>query len=146
MDIILNKDIEYDALKAFLEKQFADLDLFLVYEGVDDWGNVENQQLIFEYNVDNEIDKGFKYGLIVGVKHKNICALLEKLSSEISRSFECSAICDASRIVLKKPNVYYSLLFERGKVYLVDDILFEETGNVTKLIEMQYKIPEYDLG
>lgn len=50
-------------------------------------------------------------------------------------------MCDASRVVLKERNPYYSLLFENSTVFLVDDRMVEDTGNVMKVVELSYIRP-----
>ena len=99
-----------------------------------------------QYFDDGDVEQGFKYGLCVYVKDDNVIPLIEKLSSELAGHFSCSTFCDASPVVLKERNPYYSLLFEQGKVYLVDDYIYEETGSVTKVVELTYESPEYNLG
>jgi len=142
MDIAINRNIEYGELKSFLEGQFPDLDVFLIYEGLNDCLDVEGEIYIFEYSHDKDIEDGFKSGLGVYVENSNVLPLIERLSSQISSHFACSTFCDASRIVLKEKNYYYSLLFERGRVYLVDDLGYEDTGNITKVVELVYEHPK----
>ena len=121
MDIAINKNIEYEELNKFLKNMFPDLDFFLIYEGLNDWDDIKNEKAIFQYQQNEDIEEGFKYGVFVHIKNNNILPLIEQLSAQISNHFMCAAFCDASRIVLKEQNTYYSLLFEQGKVYLVDD-------------------------
>lgn len=145
MDIAIDKNIGYGELKRFLDAQFPCLDFFLIYEGLNDWDDVQEEKVMFQYFENKGIEQGFKYCLCVYIKNDNALPLIERLSSEFSGYFGCSTFCDASRVVLKERNPYYSLLFERGKVYLVDDYIYEETGNVTKVVELTYESPEYGL-
>lgn len=144
MDIAINNKIEYDELRNFLARQFPALDFYLIYEGLNDWDEVKGQKPIFQYLEYEEVEQGFRYGISVYIQCDDELSVIERLSSELSNHFKCSAFCDASRIVLKERNPYYSLLFENGKVYLVDDFIYEETGQVTKIVELAYECPEYD--
>ncbi|MAT97504.1 MAG: hypothetical protein CL608_10215 [Anaerolineaceae bacterium] len=66
---------------------------------------------------------------------------IEHLARALAQRFHCCALCDASRLVLKENKTYYSLLFEDGAVYLVDDFDFEGRGEVTKIVALGYKPP-----
>jgi hypothetical protein len=145
MDIVLNRNIGYWELKNFLKVQFPDHDFYLIYEGLNDWEDVGDENLIFQYLQDVAIKDGFKYGMCIYIKDDNLLPIIEILSRQLSEQFICSAFCDASRVVLKKQNSYYSLLFEQGKVYLVDDYIWEDTGRVTKIVELTYEFPIYHL-
>lgn len=143
MDIGMEKNIEYGKLKAFFELAFPSLNFFLVYEGVNDWEDVVKGKTVIQYFEDKEVESGFRYGLNILIKDDGALLLIENISLKLSNKFGCRTICDASRHV-KERNVYYSLLFEQGKVYLVDDILEEETGDIAKVVELNYEPPEYD--
>ena len=80
----------------------------------------------------------FKFGLSVFADHDEPLLFIEHLARTLSDQFHCAALCDASRIVLKKNRTYYSLLFEDGVVYLVDDFDFEAHGEVTKIVCLNY--------
>lgn len=142
MDIVFNKHLQYEELQAFLKGHFAGLDFLLIYENVHDWDDLKPQQSIFQYVINEEFSEGFKYGLDLSLKSEEILPVIETLSAKISAYFSCSTICDASRVILKDHNVFYSLLFEQGKVYLVDDYSYEDTGQVTKIIELAYDYPQ----
>ncbi len=139
MDISINKNIEYSELKDFLGTEFADLSFFLIYEGLNDWEDIKDGAAIVQYGQNNEIDSGFKYSLSIYVNSKDPLPLIENIASRLAHYFDCASICDASRVVLKDRNYYYSLLFEAGKVYLVDDSNYEELGTVAKIVELAYK-------
>jgi len=141
MDIAFNKPLDYQTLHAFLQEQLPDSEFFLLYEGRNEWANVPAGQAIFQYLVDSEKLGQFKYGLSVFADHAQPLHLIERLAHALAQTFHCHALCDASRVVLKEKNVYYSLLFEEGQVYLVDDFDFEESGEVTKIVTLNYKLP-----
>lgn len=123
MDIAIDENIRYEELNCILDTQLSCLDYFLVYDGQNDWDDVENEKVIFQYIEDREINQGFKYGLCVYGKEDNALLLIERISSALADHFGCSTFCDASGVVLKELNPCYSLLFEQGKVYLVDDYI-----------------------
>ena len=83
----------------------------------------------------------FRYGVSIFIPRADLLPFLENLASILSNTFGCSVVCDAARVVIDRPATYDSLLFEQGKVYLVDDRYFEETGVLTKVAEMNYKLP-----
>lgn len=141
MDIAFNKPLPYEELQTFLENHFSGLDFLLIYESVHDWDDLQPQQAIFQYVINEELSEGFKYGLSLYLESDEIL-IIEQLAAKISADFDCATICDASRLILKERNVFYSLLFEQGKVYLVDDYGCEDTGQVTKIIELAYDFPE----
>ncbi|MCG8378054.1 MAG: hypothetical protein MI865_01125 [Proteobacteria bacterium] len=142
MDIIFNKPLGYDELLCFLEKQFPERTISLVYDGVNDGLNLPKQTFIFHYIVNNDIAEGFKYGLDVYKHDDDAIELIENLSLKLTEHFYCSAFCDASRIILKESNHLYSLLFKQGRVYLADDSLYEETGKVLPVVELAYQLPD----
>ncbi|NJN73090.1 MAG: hypothetical protein HC799_09935 [Limnothrix sp. RL_2_0] len=142
MDIAFNKHLQYQELKDFLTGHFFGLDFLLIYENVHSWDDLKPQQSIFQYMINQELSGGFKYGLDIALKSEEVLLIIEKLATNLSTYFNCSTICDASRVILKENNVFYSLLFEQGKVYLVDDYSYEETGQVTKIIELAYDYPQ----
>lgn len=142
MDIAFNKHLQYKELQDFLKEYFCGLDFLLIYKNVHDWDDLKPQQVIFQYVIDEELSDGFKYSLDLSLKSDEILPIIEKLSAKISAYFCCSTICDASRLILKKRNIFYSLLFEQGKVYLVDDYGYEDTGQVTKIVELAYDYPQ----
>lgn len=141
MDIAFNKPLDYQTLHAFLQKQLPDNEFFLLYEGRNDWEDVPKGQAIFQYLVDSEQTGQFKVGLSVFTSHEDPLPFIERLAHALARTFQCRALCDASRVVLKEKNVYYSLLFEDGQVYLVDDYDFEKRGEVTKIVVLNYELP-----
>ena len=141
MDIVINKNIEYEDLQTFLSEFFIDRKLFLSYEGVNDLNDSQNQEIFVQYLSDDELQDGYKFSLSVFLKCEDILPVLENLASSVSARFNCSAFCDASRLILKEHNYYYSLLFDSNKVYLIDDSTLEETGRVTKIIELKYELP-----
>lgn len=141
MDIGIEKNIEYEKLKAFFELEFPSLNFFLIYGGVNDWEDVKEGKTVLQYFEDKEVESGFRYGLNILIKDDGALLLIENISLKLSNEFDCRTICDASRHV-KERNVYYSLLFEQGKVYLADDILDEEAGNVVKVVELNYEPQE----
>lgn len=141
MDIAFNKPLDYQTLHAFLQKQLPDSEFFLLYEGRNQWDDVPAGQAIFQYLVDSKKPGQFKYGLSVFTDHVEPLPFIERLAHALAQTVQCRALCDASRVVLKEKNVYYSLLFEDGQVYLVDDFDFEESGEVTKIVALNYKLP-----
>ncbi|AFY39211.1 hypothetical protein Lepto7376_2965 [[Leptolyngbya] sp. PCC 7376] len=141
MDIVIDKHLEYQELELFLRNKFPTLNFFLLYEGLNDWDDAAVEQSIFQYSENTDLDQGLKYCLSIYVKIEPLLPLIENLAADISRHFYCSTVCDASRVVLKERNVFYSLLFENGQVFLVDDYIYEETGQVTKIIELNYRRP-----
>ncbi len=141
MDIAFNKPLDYPTLHAFLQKQLPGTEFFLLYEGRNDWEDVPKGQAIFQYLVDSEQTGQFKVGLSVFTNHEDPLPFIEHLAHALAQTFQCRAICDASRVVLKEKNVYYSMLFEAGQVYLVDDFDFEERGEVTKIVALSYELP-----
>ena len=143
MDIACDKNIAFEDLQKFLQVQFSDRELFLVYPGVNDWDDVAAQELCFEYIHNEDVEKGFAQGISLCFDRANMTSIIERLSLDLSTHFSCRTLCDASRILLKKDNPYYALMFEAGRVYLVDDCLFEETAEVSKVIELVYHPPEY---
>ena len=141
MDIAIDKPLQYQDLKTFLEEKLSIPNLFLLYEGLNDWDDATEEQMIFQYLENHDLAQGFKYGLSLHVQLEPLLPVIENLAESIAQHFSCSAICDASRIILKEQNVYYSLLFENQKVFLVEDHDFEETGNVVKVVELNYQCP-----
>lgn len=141
MDIAFNKPLEYRTLHTFLQAQLPDRAFFLLYEGQNDWDNVPAGQVIIQYLVNREQPGPFKFGLSVFTDDKDPLPFIEHLAHALAQSFHCCALCDASRLVLKENKTYYSLLFEDGAVYLVDDFDFEGSGEVTKIVALGYKPP-----
>ncbi|WP_420645704.1 hypothetical protein [Candidatus Leptofilum sp.] len=141
MDIALNRPLEYEALNGFLRRWLPNGRFFLLYEGINDWENVPKEQLIIQYSV-NEAQPGpFKYGLSVFADQAEPLLFIERLAQAVSQMFQCSTLCDATRVLLKANKTYYSLLFEAGQVYLVNDFDFEESGELTKIVSLNYVLP-----
>jgi hypothetical protein len=141
MDIAFNRPLDYQTLHAFLQEQLPDTEFFLLYEGRNDWDDVPAGQAIIQYVVNSKQSGSFKLGLSVFTEHKKPLPFIERLAQALAQTFHCCALCDASRVVLKENKTYYSLLFENGQVYLVDDFDFEERGEVTKIVELNYELP-----
>lgn len=141
MDIAFNKPLDYQTLHAFLQAHLSESNFFLLYDGKNGWDGVPEGLAIFQYLVDGEKEGPFKYGLSLFTDHTEPLPYIEHLAHALARAFDCSALCDASRVVLKEKNAIYSLLFEGGQVYLVDDYDFEESGEVTKIVALNYKLP-----
>ncbi len=140
MDIVLNRPIAYQQLHTFLQEWLPEKELFLLYEGVNDWDDVPENIPIIQYEV-NEAQPGlFKYGLSVFVEQVEPLLFIEQLAQAVSQTFQCSTLCDAARVVLKENKTYYALLFEAGQVYLVDDFDFEAQGDVAKIVSLRYSL------
>lgn len=138
MDIVFDKPIHYQTLHTFLQAHLPEATFFLLYEGVNDWDNVPPNQVIIQYQV-NEAQPGpFKQGLAVFTSQPDPLPFIERLARAVSETFQCSTLCDAARVVLKANKTYYALLFEDEQVYLVNDFDFEESGEVTKIVTLNY--------
>ena len=162
MDIGFNRHLSYDELDDFLVSQ-VDCSYFIVYgEEQNDWNNIDSEQLIVHYIQDDysnrksseDIDKldvkspnNFYFGMSVYPMkpEAEYMPIVENLAFKLSNYFSCSSFCDASRILLAETlhYPYYSLLYEEGKVYLVDDYNIEESGYLTKIIELSYSLPPF---
>jgi hypothetical protein len=141
MDLAFDKPVGYQTLSAFLQSQMPDSAFFLLYEGVNEWEDVPKDRVIIQYQVNESRPGPFKYGLSVFIDLAEPLPFIERLTQAVSQTFQCSALCDAARVMLKANKTYYSLLFEAGKVYLVDDFDFEESGEVTKIVCLNYELP-----
>ena len=141
MDIAFNKLLDYQTLHAFLQEQLPDSEFFLLYEGQNDWDGAPAGQAIIQYLVNSEQPGPFKLGLSLFTNHKAPLPFIERLAHALAQTFHCAALCDASRVVLKENKTYYSLLFENGQVYLVDDFDFEKHGEITKIVALSYELP-----
>lgn len=141
MDITVNKHLGYEELNNFIQQQYS-ASYFLLYEGINDWDDFKQEEYIISYfKVENQTNIS---GLSLFFPEAIILPAIENFSFHLSEYFSCSVFCDASRIVICD-NVYFSVLYERGKTYLIDDYLFEETGWVKKIIELDYTLPEINL-
>ena len=118
MDIFINQPIKYLELNSFFKEIFSENKFFLLYEGENDWEDIQDERIVFQYHLDDEKRNGFDSGIDVFQKGDDILPIIENLSFLLSRKFSCSVFCDASRLVMKEHNPYYSLLFESGRVYL----------------------------
>lgn len=142
MDILLNQPLDYPTLRTFLQGWLPDTSCFLLYEGINDWDDAPTNQVIIQYQV-NEAQPGpFKYGLAIFTDEAEPLLFIERLAKAISQTFKCSTLCDAARVVLKANKTHYALLFEAGQVYLVDDFDFEESGEVTKIVGLNYNLKD----
>lgn len=138
MDIAISQPIDYETLSAFLQQWLPETAVFLLYEGVNDWEDAPQNQVIIQY-LRNESQPGlFKYGLSVFIDQAEPLLFIERLAQAVSQTFQCSTLCDAARVLLKANKTYYSLLFEAGQVYLVNDFDFEESGEVSKIVNLNY--------
>ncbi|KAA3638612.1 MAG: hypothetical protein DWP95_12245 [Proteobacteria bacterium] len=136
MDIIFDKAISHEKLKQFLLQVMPDEDVFLIYDGINGWETAPDTLPIIHYQTNEEIPTALKRGLSVFTSKKNDMPLIMKLSQQISRHFQCSAMCDASMVLLNKKSTYYALLFASNQTFLVDDRDYEVTGEVTKIIKL----------
>ncbi len=141
MEIAFDRAFDYQELQDFLEAQHPNREVLLVYEGITDWEDARAGQAKFEYFEDKEAEEGFKFGLIVLVESTAALPLIERLASQLSRHFRCPTMCDASRVILYDQNEFYSLLFEHGKVFLVDNYRQENGGDDFKVVELHYEEP-----
>jgi hypothetical protein len=141
MDLIFNKPLQPQALAAFLKEKYAAYNFFLLYPEVNEWDDVPQNSRIFQYHIHEDTPGDYKYGLSIFMAADDLLPFLENLAFTLSNYFDCKVVCDASRVVIDKSAFYYSLLFEEGKVFLVDDRYFEETGVFTKVAEMTYVLP-----
>lgn len=142
MDIAFNQPLDFQMLGAFLQAELPGKDIFLLYEDHATWEEVPPGKAIVQYHV-NEAQPGpFKFGLSVFTDHDEPLLFIEQLAQALAQTFACSTLCDASRVVLKENKTYYSLLFEDELVYLVDDFDFEEQGEVTKIVCLNYDLSD----
>jgi len=147
--LFLNKALDADALEAFLQAQFPGQGIYLYYKTEIDWAREHKDVLVFEYECEEYLDVGFRFCLnppwCVPTEH---CVVLsEKLAFELSQHFDCAVVCyEASRVQLIEHDPYYSLLFEAGRVYLVSDADWDETGQVKKIAELSYDWPDHALN
>ncbi len=142
MDIAINTPIPYAALRTFLEARYPEQEIFLLYAGVTGWEDLPEGAICFlEYAVDRDKPEGaYRYGLTIYRQEEGFLPFVESLARALSRAFNCGAFCDASRVVLD-PSPYYVLLFEAGRVFLAEDHFYEETGEVSKVVELAYELP-----
>ncbi|WP_154224163.1 hypothetical protein [Marinicella rhabdoformis] len=136
MDIIFDKPISQEKLKQFLIEVLPCEDAFLIYDGINGWENAPNTLPIMHYQVNEDIPTTLKYGLSVYVSQKNDMALILNWTQKISKHFKCSAMCDASGLLLNTKSNYYALLFSSDQAFLVDDSAYEESGEVIKIIKL----------
>lgn len=141
MDILFDKAITFTELEKFVAETLAGSNISVLYEGLNDWTDVGEETAVIHYQVNEELKSGLKYSLSLYLEEDTL-ELIEYLTRMLSAEFQCTAVCDASRIVLVKHNSYYSLLFENGQVYLVDDYAYDETGQVRKIVELNYVPPQ----
>ncbi len=139
----MSKKIGPNKLASFLVPFFPNNELLVTCKSVENWESLESKTAIFHLVQNDAIEDGLKYGLSVFIETDDFHKLIESLAFELSHTFECSTCCDASRIILKESNSFYSLLFEGGQVFLVDDFEIEKTGRVKKIVELSYKPPNY---
>lgn len=142
MDLILNKHLPYEAVAAFLEEQYASDKFFLLYPDVTEWEEMPDKSHVFQILIHDDMVGEFQYGISIFMPGDDLLPFLENLAFTLSVYFECSVVCDASRVILNQRAIYYSLLFVQGKVYLVDDRYYEDTGAVTKVVSLNYKLPD----
>lgn len=138
MDIALTQPIDYQTLHAFLQNWLPDPNFFLLYDGVNNWDDAPKNQPVIQYQINESQPGAFKYGLSVFTNEAEPLLFIERLAKAISQTFQCSTLCDAARVLLKANQTYYSLLFEDGEAYLVNDFDFEEQGEVTKIVHLNY--------
>jgi hypothetical protein len=141
MDLLLNKLITYDALDAFLQEQYAAQNFFLLYPDVNEWDDVEGNGRILQYRMIEAQEGPFTSGISLFIEAKDLLPILENLAFKLSTHFDCGVMCDASRILLNQRNIYFSLLFEQNRIYLVDDRWVEESGTVMKIVSLNYELP-----
>lgn len=142
--IIFNKALDAESLEAFLRSQFPGRELYLCSGNDMDYERLQRETLWFEYERQQDLQTGFCFNLnpmLFVLSEAHYCASLEKLTYELAQHFDCAAFCEASRIQLTQGNPNYSLLFETGRVYLVSDGDWEETGQVIKMAELSYDWP-----
>ena len=159
MDIGFNRHLNYEELDSFLASH-VDCSYLIVYDEQNDWNNIDGEQLIICYHRDRyeqpsqddsrhdvNCQNNFNFGISVyPIKPEaEYMPIVEHLAHRLSQYFACACFCDASRILLVDTlaRPYYSLLYEEGKVYLVDDYNVEESGSLTKIIELSYSLPAY---
>lgn len=140
MDILINKPIAYHDLQQFLKQYSPSNAFFLLYEGVNEWDDVPAQTDIFQYSTTD--GDGFVYGVSLFNAQSNRSIYLERLARSLAKAFNCSALCDASRLLLESKNPHYALLFEAEQVYLAQDYEVEATGQVQKIIALNYSLPD----
>ena len=141
MDITINKYLDYSKLKNFVRQQY-NVNCFLLYEGINDWNDFQQEKYIVSYfQLEEHLNRS---GISLFLPEDTVLPAIENFSFKLSQYFDCSVFCDASRVVFSK-SPYYSLLYEGNRVYLVNDYCFEETGWVSKIIELNYSLPEINL-
>ena len=145
MDIAFTKPLDFQTLAQFLQAELPDRDIFLLDQDHAIWEDVPPGKAIFQYHVNEGLPGPFKFGLSVFTDHDEPLLFIEHLARMLSDQFQCAALCDASRVVLKENKINYSLLFEDGLVYLVDDFDFEKNGEVAKIVCLAYECPAGNL-
>jgi len=140
MDIAFTKPLDFQTLAEFLQAELPGRDIFLLDKDDASWEDVPPGKAIFQYHVNEGLPGPFKFGLSVFTDHDEPLLFIEHLARTLSDQFQCAALCDASRVGLKENKTYYSLLFENGLVYLVDDFDFEAQGEVTKIVCLNYDL------
>ena len=139
MDIAFTKPLDFQTLAEFLQAELPGRDIFLLDQDDASWEDVPPGKAIFQYHVYEAQPGPFKFGLSVFTDHDEPLLFIEHLARTLSDQFQCATLCDASRVVLKENKINYSLLFEDGLVYLVDDFDFEVHGAVTKIVCLKYE-------
>ena len=139
MDIAFTKPLDFQTLAEFLQAELPGRDIFLLDQDDASWEDVPPGKAIFQYHVNEGLPGPFKFGLSVFTDHDEPLLFIEHLARTLSDQFQCATLCDASRVVLKENKINYSLLFEDGLVYLVDDFDFEAHGEVTKIVSLNYE-------
>lgn len=149
--ILYDKPIEEVNLRLFLEEITCGRPLLFSRIGEVDWSLKKTNEILAEYgsnDVPGEVSRQdglrFRLELHDGLKVEDL-ATIEAIALAMSARFECRTCCDASRVQLKD-SPYYSLLFDRGRVFFADDSSLEETGDVVKLVEMAYSPSPIDLS
>lgn len=141
MDILINRDLSFSQLDAFFERLLPSTNYLLIYKGTNNWGDARRKEIAFEFIEDEEAESHYKFGLTIMTSFEKPLLVIEVIAASISNHFDCSAICDASRVLLDQSAPLYSLLFEKEAVYLIDDYLSEHANEVTKIVSLSYHQP-----
>jgi hypothetical protein len=142
--ILCDKVIDEMVLQCFLAETIPGRRLRFFRAEETDWLLCNADEIVVEYGANCYGDgprrtEGLRFTVELHEVNDALesLATIEAIALAMSIQFDCRTCCEASRVQLKS-SPYYSLLFDKGRVFLADDSLLEQTGDVVKLVELVY--------
>ena len=137
MDLIFNKKIESEKLKAFLESEWPRVDCYIISDLREPLPSQFKPTLLIISHSNESFSGEYKHGISIGYNPPDFELFLKTMAYQLSNKFDMGVLYGTTGEVTEPfKGPHYSILYLNHCTYLVDDFSVDIDGEIRVIKEI----------